>query len=178
MRRTLLSLLVLALLGATALLLYAALVENSVFSGKRPDDLGFRNGRLAACKQTPNCVSSQAERADAQHYIDPIPFKGSAAEAIAAVERALRTPERVRIIERKPDYIHAEFRSRLLGFVDDVEFAFDPAFEQPARQIHVRSASRLGKSDFGVNRARIERLRPLIAAEPGTSGKAARGGTK
>jgi uncharacterized protein (DUF1499 family) len=129
-----------------------------VFSWKRPDDLGVTNGRLAPCKRTPNCVSSQADPADAEHYIAPIPFKGTAAQAMAAARRAIESMERTTVVHEEPGYTYAEFRSKLLGYVDDVELLYD----EKAGVFHVRSASRLGRRDFGVNRKRIEELRRLI----------------
>jgi uncharacterized protein (DUF1499 family) len=129
-----------------------------MFSWKRPDDLGVTNGRLAPCKRTPNCVSSQADPADAEHYIAPIAFKGTAAQATAAARRAIESMERTTIVHEEPGYIYAEFRSKLLRYVDDVEFLFD------GKVIHVRSASRLGRRDFGVNRKRIEEIRRLITS--------------
>ena len=124
---------------------------------RRPTNLGVTNGRFAACRRTPNCVSSQADPADAEHYIAPIPFRG---DAMAAVRQAVAALPRRTVISEKQNYLYAEFRSRLLGFVDDVEFFYDGA------AIHVRSASRLGRRDFGVNRKRVERLRALITQKP------------
>jgi len=129
-----------------------------VFSSKRPEYLGVKDGRLARCKRTPNCVSSQADPADAEHYVAPIRFTGSAAEAMAAVRGAVASMERATVVREEAGYLYAEYRSRLMRFVDDVEFAFD----EREGLIHVRSASRLGRRDFGVNRARVERLRALI----------------
>jgi len=121
-----------------------------MFSWKRPDYLGVKDGRLARPKSTPNCVSSQADPADREHYISPI--KGE----FSKVRRAVESMPGVTVIEEKPDYLYAEYRTRLLGFVDDVEFL------QADGVIHVRSASRLGRRDFGVNRRRIESLRSLL----------------
>jgi uncharacterized protein (DUF1499 family) len=121
-----------------------------VFSWKRPANLGVRDGRLAPCKRSPNCVSSQANPADAEHYITPM--HGS----MAAVRAAVLAMPRTTIIEEKKNYLYAEFRTRLLRYVDDVEFYFD------GQLIHVRSCSRLGRRDFGVNRKRVEALRKLI----------------
>jgi len=121
---------------------------------RRPTNLGATNGRLAPCRRTPNCVSSQADPSDREHYIAPL--RASMAEVRAAVESLPRT----RIVLAHRDYLYAEFRSRLLGFVDDVEFFFDGAIVQ------VRSASRLGRRDFGVNRARIEQLRKMLTPRP------------
>jgi uncharacterized protein (DUF1499 family) len=122
-----------------------------VFSWKRPDDLGVRDGRLAACKRSPNCVSSQANPADLEHYIAPL--HGS----MAALRQAVQSYPRTRIIDARDDYLYAEFRTRLLRYVDDVEFFSD------GQVIHVRSCSRLGRRDFGVNRTRVEALRRLIS---------------
>jgi uncharacterized protein (DUF1499 family) len=121
-----------------------------VFSWKRPDNLGVRDGKLAACKRSPNCVSSQANPSDLEHYIAPI--HGS----MAAVRKAVESMPRTTIISEKPDYLYVEFRTRLLRYVDDVEFYFDGTV------IHVRSCARLGRRDFGVNRKRVEELRALI----------------
>ena len=129
-----------------------------MFSWKRPGNLGVKAGRLAPPKTTPNCVSSQAEASDAEHYIAPIPFKGGAAEAMAAVRKSVEGMEGATVIRQDATYLYAEFRTRLMRFVDDVEFVFD----DKAGLIHVRSASRLGRRDFGVNRARVEALRSRI----------------
>jgi uncharacterized protein (DUF1499 family) len=125
----------------------------SLFDFRRPTNLGVNAGRLAPCRRTPNCVSSQADPADAEHYIAPIRFRG---DAMAAVRRALAALPRATVISELKNYLYAEFRSRLLGYVDDVEFFYD------GTAIQVRSASRLGRRDFGVNRNRIEKLRALI----------------
>jgi len=131
---------------------------DTLFSWKRPDYLGVKDGRLARCKSTPNCVSSQADGADAEHYIGPIRFQGSALEAMAAVRKAVEAIERTRVVRHEGNYLYAEFRTRLMRYVDDVEFTFD----EKAGAIHVRSASRLGRRDFGVNRARVEAIRAAV----------------
>ncbi|HET7672719.1 MAG TPA: DUF1499 domain-containing protein [Burkholderiales bacterium] len=130
-----------------------------MFDWRRPANLGVRDGRLAPCRRTPNCVSSQADPADREHYIAPIPFKGTMAD----LRRLVESMERVTVIEARDDYLYAEYRSRLLRYVDDVELYLDKGV------VHVRSASRLGRRDFGVNRKRIEQLRALIGnSVPGT----------
>ena len=137
--------------------------SSPMLSWKRPDDLGVRDGRLAPCKRTPNCVSSQAEPSDAEHYIAPIPFNGTPVQAMAAARKAIESMERSSIVhEERGGYMYAEFRSKLLGYVDDVEFLYD----EKARVFHVRSASRLGRRDFGVNRKRVEALRRLLQKNP------------
>jgi len=129
-----------------------------MFAGKRPEYLGVKDGRLARPRRTPNCVSSQADPADAEHGIAPIAFRGSAADAIAAARKAVESMRRSTVIRHEGNYLYAEFRSRLMGFVDDVEFTFD----EKAGLLHLRSASRLGRRDYGVNRARVEALRARI----------------
>jgi uncharacterized protein (DUF1499 family) len=135
---------------------------DSVFSWKRPDYLGVTDGRLARPKSTPNCVSSQADPADAEHYIAPIAFKGATADAMAAVKKAVASMDGATIVREEPGYLYAEYRTRLLKYVDDVEFVHDAT----QGVIHVRSASRLGRRDFGVNRERVEALRSRIEARP------------
>jgi uncharacterized protein (DUF1499 family) len=118
----------------------------------RADGLGARDGRLAPCRRTPNCVSSQADVADREHYIAPLAFRGT----IAELRRALEALPRVTVIREAPDYLYAEFRTPLLRYVDDVEFL------KAGDVVHVRSASRLGRRDFGVNRRRVEEIRALL----------------
>jgi len=149
---------VVALVVAGLAVHVATATGDTVFSWKRPDYLGVNDGRLARPKSTPNCVSSQADPADAEHYIAPIPFKGDAAAAMASVRKAVEGMEGSTVIRQDGGYLYAEFRTKLMRFVDDVEFYFDDR----SGLIHVRSASRLGRRDFGVNRARIEALRARI----------------
>ena len=157
-RRVLLALLV-SVAAAAAIALHTAFTEgDTVFSWKRPEHLGLKDGRLAPCKRSPNCVSSQADSADAQHYIEPLRFEGGAAQAMAALRKTVAGMARTRVIRETPGYLYAEFRSKLLGYVDDVEFVFD----ERAGVIHVRSASRLGRRDFDVNRKRIEAVRARL----------------
>ena len=129
-----------------------------MFDWRRPAHLregaAARDGRLAPCKRTPNCVSSQADPADAEHYIAPLAFAGTMRELRGAIERL----PRVTVIREEGAYLYAEFRTRLLRYVDDVEFL------KAGNVVHVRSASRLGRSDFGVNRRRVEEIRRLLAA--------------
>jgi uncharacterized protein (DUF1499 family) len=121
--------------------------------GVRPANLGTRDGRLAPCPSSPNCVSSQA--ADDGHRIDPLPYTGTAADAMARLAAIVRSLPRAVIITEEQGYLYAEFTSAFFRFKDDGEFLADDA----AKVIHVRSASRLGHSDLGVNRKRIEMIR-------------------
>ena len=120
-----------------------------MFDWRRPTNLGVSNGRLAPPKRTPNCVSSQADPADREHYIAPL------RASLDAVRKTVEGLPRTRVVMANASYLYAEFRSKLLGYVDDVEFYYDGAVVQ------VRSASRLGRRDFGVNRARVEEIRRL-----------------
>ncbi len=125
-----------------------------MFNWKRPANLGAKDGRLAPCKRTPNCVSSQADPLDEEHYIAPIAFEGSMAD----VRKAIAGLPLATIVEARGDYLYAEFRTPLLRFVDDVELL------KIENLIHVRSASRLGRRDFKANRKRVEQLRSFIRA--------------
>ena len=159
MKRVLLAVALLVLGAIAGLALHLATASgDTVFSWKRPDNLGVKDGSLAPPKSTPNCVSSQAAPSDAEHYIAPIPFKGGAVEAMAAARKTVEGLQGVIVIRQEGNYLYAEFRSKLMGFVDDVELVFD----EKAGLIHVRSASRLGRRDFGVNRARVEAIRARI----------------
>ena len=127
-----------------------------MFAGKRPDNLGVRDHKLSPCPNTPNCVSSQSS--EAEHSIEPLLYNSTPAEAMAALKTALQSLKKTQIITENKNYLYAEFTSAIMGFVDDVEFYLD----EDAKVIHVRSASRLGKSDLGVNRKRIESLRTKL----------------
>lgn len=124
-------------------------------SGEMPK-LGVDNGSLIDCPQTPNCVSSQAN--DNEHLIQPILFSGSSKEARTHLLKALNGWRHTKITVTQDNYIRAEFLSKVFRFVDDVEFYF-PENEGKGTTIHIRSASRVGYSDFGVNRKRIEQIK-------------------
>ena len=128
-----------------------------IFAGNRPNNLGVNNGKLAPCPNSPNCVSSQSS--DVGHSIVPLTYNSTPEEAIAKLKSVIESLPRTKIITESNDYLYAEFKSALMGFVDDVEFYLDPK----ANVIQVRSASRLGQSDLGVNRKRIETIRAKLA---------------
>lgn len=109
--------------------------------------------RLTPCPKTPNCVSTLAP--PGKQHMDPIPYQGSREQARQRLLSALRGMERTKIVEEGADYLHAECRSRLLRFVDDVVLVLD----DQAKLIHFRSSSRTGRYDWGVNRQRMEKLR-------------------
>jgi uncharacterized protein (DUF1499 family) len=120
------------------------------FFSRKPDNLGVVNGRLADCPSSPNCVGTQAS--DPDHRLEPIHFTGTLEEAMARLKTIVAAMPRSKIVTAGERYMHAEFTSRVFRFVDDVEFLIDPE----SKAIHFRSASRLGRSDLGVNRRRME----------------------
>lgn len=117
-----------------------------------PTNLGPHDGRLNACPDSPNCVNSQAD--EAGHAIEPLRLHG-VRHALDRLRDLVATIPGAALTDTKPGYLRFEFRTRVCRFVDDVEFLADP----PAGVIHVRSASRLGYSDLGANRRRIEDIR-------------------
>lgn len=119
----------------------------------KPKNLGVVDGRLAACPNSPNCVSTQAT--DQQHKIEPIGFDGSPDDAMTQLKAVVAAIPRMKIITQTGSYLHAEVTSLIFRFKDDVEFFIDPN----AKVIHFRSASRVGYSDLGANRARMENIR-------------------
>jgi uncharacterized protein (DUF1499 family) len=152
---------VVVLLADVAVLVAARL---GAFSGRAPENLGLRDGKLKPPSKTPNSVSSQAglwadhpQREGAQ--IAPLAVQGDGPAALARLAQIIEAMEGAHIVERRPDYLYAQFTTRWMRFVDDAEFWFDPA----AGVIQLRSASRVGGKDFGVNRARIEVIRARLA---------------
>lgn len=131
-----------------------------LFSGKRPSDVGVRDGKLKAAPATPNAVSSQAPASDVEHTIAPLSYLTTEERAMQALLQIIRETPRTHIVSQTAGYIYAEYTSKLMGYIDDVELYFVPG----TKQIDVRSASRLGRTDFGVNRARIEDIRRKLAA--------------
>ena len=125
-------------------------------SGTRPANLGIKDGRLADCPSSPNCVSS--DTADSAHSILAFDLIVAPTDGWRALRALLKELPRVQIITADEDYIHAECSSAVFGFVDDLELHLRSA----QNSIAVRSASRLGHSDFGVNRKRVENLRGLL----------------
>lgn len=122
-------------------------------AGTRPDNIGVTDGKLAACPASPNCVVSQG--ADEEHAIAPIAYTTDRETARKNLIDILGVVPRTTLITQNDDYILAESESRLMGFVDDTEF-YLPKGE---KVIHARAAARLGESDLGVNRRRIEQIR-------------------
>jgi uncharacterized protein (DUF1499 family) len=114
--------------------------------------------RLSPCPSSPNCVSTLSPVHDAQHAIAPYRYRTSRTEAKEILKATLASLPRVKLVEEEEGYLHYEFTSLLLRFVDDVEFAFD----EESNTIHFRSASRTGYGDLGVNRRRMEEIRSRL----------------
>ena len=123
----------------------------SACAGERPNNLGVRDNRLSSCPSSPNCVSSQAS--DERHRIAPLAFNGDPDAAFARLKQVLARRNDTAVIDESPGYLRVELRTTL--FVDDGEFLLDRA----GQVIHVRSASRVGYSDLGKNRSRMEDIR-------------------
>jgi len=122
-------------------------------SPAKPKAAAAGTHRLAPCPNTPNCVSSTAP--NEEHYVPPLRYTGNKDAAYRTLAALIVSYPRARIVAKDANYLRAEFRSALFRFVDDVEFVFSP--DQP--MIDVRSASRVGYSDLGANRRRIEDIR-------------------
>ncbi len=154
---------ILSMFGLAVVALAAAVVgagQLGLLTGTPPAQLGVTDGRLQRPSLDPNSVSSQAALYAghpqlAYANIEPISFKGGGEAAISRLAALLEQTSGTSIVKRQPDYIYAQCTTPLLRFTDDVEFWLD----RSAGQIHVRSASRLGRRDFGANRARIEAIR-------------------
>lgn len=129
----------------------AGMATMSLFSQK-PTNLGVNKGQLAPCPDSPNCVSSQAD--DQEHGMSPIKIEGIATETIDRLKKIMAQKPRTKLVTSEPNYLHYEVTSLIFRFVDDVEFFID----ETEGVIHFRSASRVGRSDLGVNRQRMQEI--------------------
>ncbi len=131
----------------------------AMFGSKRPTNLGVSDGKLALCPDKPNCVSTQAERPEQK--IAPLVMNGSLEKVTEVARKLILEMPRTRFVVQEPDYCHVECTSLICRYVDDLEIWID----QENQLIHARSASRVGYSDLGVNRKRVESLfRKLVEA--------------
>lgn len=121
---------------------------------KKP--IGIVDGKLHPCPKSPNCVSTQA--IDEKQKIEPIKYSGSLEDAKGKILSIINSLKRSKIITNEENYIHIEFRTATFRFVDDVEFLFD----DKEKIIHFRSRARMGYSDMGVNRKRMEEITKLF----------------
>ncbi len=139
-------------------LIFISLILLTGCTGTMPQ-LGIINGQLTKCPATPNCVSSQTGNKD--QYIDPLMLIGTSKDAQTALLKILHSFQRTEVKVVEDDYIRAEFTSAVFRFVDDVEFYF-PETKSEETPIQVRSSSRIGYTDFGANRKRIEKIRKTL----------------
>ncbi|MFC0523365.1 DUF1499 domain-containing protein [Pontibacillus salicampi] len=119
------------------------------------ENLGIRNGKLAPCPNSPNCVSTQADNADKK--MEPFPFQGDMESTKAKLKEVITNYSRTTIVEETEDYIHATCQTKIMKFTDDVEFYLD----EENQVVHFRSASRTGYSDLGKNRQRMDEIGKL-----------------
>ena len=131
--------------------------------GTPPADLGVRNGKLKPPSMTENSVTSQAALYPdhpQRKYADiaPLALKGDGPATLAKIKAIVDGMEGAQVVKSEPGYLYAQFTTKLMKYVDDAEFWFDPA----ANVIQVRSASRVGRGDLGVNRKRIEAVRAAL----------------
>ena len=124
---------------------------------KQKIKVGIENGKLTMCPKSPNCVTTQGPISDKIHYIKSIELECSSEDAKNKIISVISSMKRSKIIKQDKNYIHIEFKSALFKFVDDVEFFID----ESGKEIHFRSASRVGYGDMGVNRKRMEKIREL-----------------
>ncbi|MHA1477133.1 MAG: DUF1499 domain-containing protein [Promethearchaeota archaeon] len=117
---------------------------------KKP--IGIVDGKLHPCPKSPNCVSTQAT--DEKQKMEPINYSGSLEDAKRKIITIINSLKRSKVITNEENYIHIEFRTATFRFVDDVEFLFD----DKEKVIHFRSRARMGYSDMGVNRKRMENI--------------------
>ncbi len=123
-------------------------------TSKPPSNLGVHNGKLTECPSSPNCVASSTN--SESHRMEPISFSGTSSEATEKLKQTIQQVfSRANLVQEKPGYLRYEFTSLIFRFVDDVEFFVD----DEAKQIDFRSASRVGHSDMGVNRRRMNKIK-------------------
>jgi len=157
--RTVIRGIVIAVLAGT-FLVFAGGFAMGWMSNIKPDKLGIRDGSLSPCPESPNCVSSQSDQPDKK--VDSISFDEmgvpSAEDAKAKLISVVNDLPRTTVVTDEANYIHVEFRSLIFRFVDDLEVQIDAK----SRVLHFRSASRVGHSDMGVNRNRVETLLRIL----------------
>ncbi len=139
------------------LVLLAGMILTVVFGQKDPTDLGVKNGRLKPCPETPNCVSSQSGEGDRR--VKPLAVPKDLHDPMGRLKRIFESLERTKVLGEEADYLWVRFTSKTFRFKDDLECYYDP----DGGVVHLRSASRLGRYDFGVNLKRVELIRELFA---------------
>jgi uncharacterized protein (DUF1499 family) len=161
--------LLIVIVGLVVVVLAAG--QLGLLRGTAPSDLGVTDGRMKPPSSTPNSVSSQTalHPGHPQHEyaeIAPLALHGDGGQTMAALQRVVAAMPGAEVIVSRPDYLHVQFTTTLMKFVDDAEFWLDPV----NNVVQVRSASRIGQRDMGVNRARIEAVRAALATQPVSDG--------
>lgn len=147
-------------IGTLSLVLSATLL--TACTGTRPVDIGIIDNRLTPCPDSPNCVSSFEAKSDETHYIDAFVIKGdNPQQAWSSLQTLIEKNSSAEIIKKDEKYIYAEYTSSIMRFVDDTEFLLD----EENNSVQLRSASRLGHKDFGVNRERLEAIRAELQSQ-------------
>ncbi|MCA9051307.1 MAG: DUF1499 domain-containing protein [Planctomycetaceae bacterium] len=141
------------LLAAGFLLIGVAAMFFLSLTAPRPATLGVHSGRLAEPPRTANCLSTQTDVRS--FWMAPLEFTGSPAEAWTRLRHVVSEVPRTKVVTDNGSYMHVEVTSAVFRFTDDVEFLLEP----DAGRIHFRSASRVGRSDLGTNRKRMQRIR-------------------
>ena len=137
-------------------ILLSMLLLATIAQGAPEEEFRVKDYRLASCPDSPNCVCTLNN--SEEHTIAPYRYRKTLDEAKAVLKQVFSERSRTELVQEEAAYLHYEVRSLLFRFVDDVEILFDDA----SKTIHFRSASRVGYSDFGVNRKRMEEVRSLL----------------
>ena len=149
----------LLLFGLVLLVMLAALGRSE--QNRQPPKLGAQGGNLSPCPQTPNCISTQAPMEAGVNRAEPIILQQEPEEAFRKITEWIEKEPRADLAERDDArYLRAEFRSRIFGFVDDLEVVVTQ--DEEKNVLHVRSAARVGRGDMGVNRKRYDTLRAVL----------------
>ena len=143
---------------ALIVVLFAGFFIYAAISNKLPEGLGVTDGALMPCPSSPNCVSTQASSDDTEHYAEPIVYTGDRMKTQLAIESFILSNGNAHLVTSTLGYVHFEIKSPLIGYIDDVEF-YLPAADSV---VHIRSASRVGYADFGVNRERVRQIQNLL----------------
>ncbi|RBO83275.1 DUF1499 domain-containing protein [Marinomonas aquiplantarum] len=126
-------------------------------NNQMPEGLGVTNGQLKLCSGAPNCVSTQADQTDEAHFAEPLVYSGRRQDVQLRIE-AYMLRQGAKLVDHSLGYAHFEVESDIVGYIDDVEF-YLPKSDSV---VHIRSASRVGYSDFGINRDRVRQIQDLL----------------
>ncbi|WP_394182181.1 DUF1499 domain-containing protein [Marinomonas posidonica] len=126
-------------------------------NNQMPEGLGVTNGQLKLCFSSPNCISTQADQSDEVHFAEPLVYSGNRQDVQLRIE-AYMLRQGAKLVDHSLGYAHFEVESDIVGYIDDIEF-YLPKSDSV---VHIRSASRVGYSDFGINRDRVRQIQNLL----------------